>query len=359
MLQRLLAGLGGLMLSYSSVDAQTLNIDHQPVGCVVAERFPRLEARLSPADTVAVARVLFHPENAQHWYAVVMKSEGPGFSGVLPKPKKSLKAFRYYIEVTGKALGSSRTADYTTNVVASPGECKGKLVAAALASASVLLQVPAGAAALPAGFASTGVVAAGSGAAGAASGTAVGGGGLSTGALVGIVAGAGAAAAGVVVAAGKGGDEGSSATSKSYSGPFNGQLVFTETTGTVTCSHTRVLSGSMTITLEVSGGAVTGSARMNGTNTNSGVTGPACTPPENRPFNYGGPVTGTTGNLVFGVETVATGQVTSTVTIAFQGALSNDVIAGTVSYSNRTQGTGSGGSPIVGSGSTTFSVTLR
>ena len=122
MSRRLLAGLGVVILSSSSLSAQTLSIDHQPVGCAVAERFPRLEARFAPADTVATARVVFQPENAQQWYAVAMKSEGPAFSGVLPKPKKSLKAFRYYIEVTDKALGTNRTADYTTNVVASPGD---------------------------------------------------------------------------------------------------------------------------------------------------------------------------------------------------------------------------------------------
>ena len=76
-------------------------------------------------------------------------------------------------------------------------------MAGALASASVILQGPAGVAALPVGFASSGVVAgsaAGSGSsAGAAGAATAGGGGLSTGAVVGIVAGVGAAAAGVAV----------------------------------------------------------------------------------------------------------------------------------------------------------------
>ena len=162
MKKRLVAGLGVLALASSSGHAQTLNIDHQAVGCAVAEKFPRLEARFSPSDIVAKARVVFQGENTQEWYAVVMKPEGGAFAGVLPQPKKSLKAFRYYIEVTDKALEVNRTAEFTTNVVDSSSACKGKIMAGTLGSASVVLQGPAGAAVLPAGFASNGVVAAGS-----------------------------------------------------------------------------------------------------------------------------------------------------------------------------------------------------
>jgi hypothetical protein len=359
-----LAGLGVLVLTSSSLDAQTLNIDHQPVGCAVADRFPRLEARFAPAEAVATARVLFQTENARQWYAVAMKSEGLSFSGVLPKPKKSLKAFRYYIEVTNKALGTDRTADYTTSVVASSSECKGKMMAAALGSASVLLQGPVGAAALPAGFASTGVVAAGSGSAAAAAGaSAGGGGGLSTGAVVGIVAGAGAAAAGVVVAAGKGG-EGSSATS--YTGPLAGQLTLTQnSTGpgpgqiTLTCTFIRALSGSMKVTLEESNATVTGRAETAVTETETGRTGPqTCNVGSGGPvfgnltnsFNF--PVTGTPGNL-------AGSEVGTPYTLRFSGALSGGVISGTVTYAIANQGSNPDGGTNNQNGSTTFPVTLR
>ena len=189
--------------------AQTLSIAHQPVACAMAERFPRMEARFSPAGSVAVARVVFQGANTPDWYSVAMKPEGDAYSGVLPSPKRSLKTFRYYIEVTDKALETNRTGDYTTSVVASVSECQGKVMAGTVAVASVLLLGPAGAAAVPLGFASIGVVGAASGAAaGAAGATAGGGGGLSTGALVGIVGGVGA---GVAAIAAKGGS-GSSTT---------------------------------------------------------------------------------------------------------------------------------------------------
>lgn len=70
MSHRVVAGLGVLLLTSTSVIAQTLNIDHQPVACAVAEEFPRLEARLAPADAVAAARIVFQPatrSNGTQW----------------------------------------------------------------------------------------------------------------------------------------------------------------------------------------------------------------------------------------------------------------------------------------------------
>jgi hypothetical protein len=179
----------------SSVRAQTQAppaIDHQAVACVAADKFPRLEARFTPAENVAAARVLFQGQTAD-WYSVAMKPDAAVYAGILPKPKKELKSFRYYIEITDKALATSRTAEFTAAVVDSAAACKGKLTAGAVSSASVLLQGPAGAAALPGGFASTGVVAgsaagsgAATGAAGASSGSSAAGAGAAAGAGGGI-----------------------------------------------------------------------------------------------------------------------------------------------------------------------------
>jgi hypothetical protein len=71
---------------------QATEIDHKAVGCVVAEHFPRLEARLNPADSVGRARIFFRTEGGPSWYAVAMKREGDVFLAALPKPKKSLSS---------------------------------------------------------------------------------------------------------------------------------------------------------------------------------------------------------------------------------------------------------------------------
>jgi len=205
--------LGGLVLLGVAVlgapaVVQATEIDHKAVGCVVAEHFPRLEARLNPADSVGRARIFFRTEGGPSWYAVAMKREGDVFLAALPKPKKSLKQFHYYDEVADKAAATSRTEEYATDVVAAAGGCSKGMMAGVMSAASILLEVPAGAAAIPVGFSSAGVVAAGSTAAAGAGGAAVssGGGGLSTGVIVG---GLGAvAAAGAVVAVKATGDDG-------------------------------------------------------------------------------------------------------------------------------------------------------
>ncbi len=208
-------GSGILVLMASIAGSQPLTIEHQPVGCATADRFPRLEARFAPAESVAAARVVFQGQSPE-WYSVAMKREGSAFVGILPKPKPSLKEFRYYIEVTGTALDTNRTPDHTTAVIEGASTCRGGLAAGSVASASVLIQGPAGVVALPAGFAPAGVVAgtASGSSAGAAGASASGGGGLSGAAVAGIAAG-GAAIAGVAVAAGKSGDSTSSSSSSS------------------------------------------------------------------------------------------------------------------------------------------------
>jgi len=252
-----------LLLTASAAFSEPPSIVHAPVACAVAEKFPRLTARFEPPDNVAAARLVFQGQTAD-WYSVAMKREGTGFEGVLPKPHKELKSFRYYIEVTDKTLGVSRTTEFTTSVVPSSSTCKGGAVSATVASASVVLQAPSGVAALPAGFASAGVVAgsaAGSTVAGAAGGQGVSsaaaagvsaGGGLSGLAIAGIAAGVGGAAA-IAVASG-GGDDASPSPGSTLDGRWVG--TFTDADATPNCG---TLAFTTTLSLSVSGSNVSGS----------------------------------------------------------------------------------------------------
>lgn len=188
-------------------------IEHAAVGCAVAGQFPRFDARVASPAGIARAMLLFRSsDEGRHWYAVAMRPEGGKYAAFLPRPKKSLKAFRYYIEATDIAFGINRTEEFVTDVATGPGGCSGKVMAGTAASASVLIEVPAGAAALPPGFAPLGVTttAAASAAAGVAAGTsAATGGGIGAGKVL-LVGGVAAAAAGTVVAvkaAVEGGDE--------------------------------------------------------------------------------------------------------------------------------------------------------
>ncbi len=183
----------------AQASAQAPVIDHQGVACVVAEKFALLSARFDPAESVARARVHFRAEGGPVWYYVEMKPQADGFQGTLPKPRKSTKKIQYYIEVVDKAFAESRTPEYAPDVVDSAAGCGMKKAMAGVASAaSVVVSGPAGAPLIPAGFASSGIVAAGA-AAGVAAGAAA---GVSTAVIVASVVGGGAAVAGVAVAAG-------------------------------------------------------------------------------------------------------------------------------------------------------------
>lgn len=194
--------------------AQGPMIDHAGAGCVVARKFPVLEARISPADRVARARVYFRAAGRLHWYFVEMTGRDGVFAGTLPRPRKGTARIEYYIEATDTSAASSRTADQASPVVGSAAECSRLPVMAGVAGEpTIAVGAPSGAPVVPAGFEANGVVAAGAGAAGAAVAATVaagaGGGGIGTAALVvgGVVVAGGAAAA--VALGGGGGEDGS------------------------------------------------------------------------------------------------------------------------------------------------------
>ena len=196
-----------IVLAPLSAAADGPAIDHAPVGCVVAEKYPRMDARIEPSSSVARATLHFRSANGGPWYLVAMKAQGGTFEGVLPKPKKSLKTFAYYIEAADTAFATSRTPEYSAQVVDGPAACQGKKMAGAVGSTSVLLEVPAGAPAVPVGFAPAGIAGTAAGTASAVTGAAAGGGGVATTVLL-VAGGVAAAGAAVAVAASHGGDSG-------------------------------------------------------------------------------------------------------------------------------------------------------
>jgi hypothetical protein len=133
-----------------------LGIEHHPVHCVVAGKYPQLDACFQPAERVARARVYFKAEGGRDWYYVEMKPEAQCYRGTLPRPKKSLQRMRYYIAVTDRDFAEARTEEYAASVVGSEKACTVGAVAPYVTTASVVVS---GASALPAGFAGAGLLA--------------------------------------------------------------------------------------------------------------------------------------------------------------------------------------------------------
>ncbi len=213
---------------------QRVTIDHSAVGCATAGRFAEIEARLTPPGAVARARVVFRAVGGDQWYFVNLTSAKDGrFTANLPKPLPQLKAFDYYIDAATATFEESRTRDHRVDVVGQNVTCGTGALArsAAVLSGKLLVSAIGGGSALPAGFASSGLIAgtaaaggavwaSGSGGAGAGAAGAAGGG--ISGTTLAVAGGVVAAGAGVAVASGAlgGGDDGDQGTC-CHTGVFN------------------------------------------------------------------------------------------------------------------------------------------
>lgn len=123
-----------------------IEIDHKVAECVIAGRFPKLEACFAPAADVAAARIHFRAHDTSSWYFVEMKPEGQCYAGVLPKPRRILKKFDYYVEVRDRAMKEKRTPQYQAQVAVDADRCAkaGLPISPFLQSATVVVGAVAG-----------------------------------------------------------------------------------------------------------------------------------------------------------------------------------------------------------------------
>jgi hypothetical protein len=243
---------------------------------------------------------------------------------------------------------------------------QGQVVTATIAQTNVMTAAQAAAATAASSGGTAGGSAGGSAGGGAggtsgAAGGAAGGGGLSA-TTIGIV---GAAVGGGALVATQAVKEDEPAGPSSFSGPVTGQIIST-LVGVETCTVTRTLSGTMTITLDSqSPSAVNGKAEISGTDT---VISQTCSGPTHTDsFRNAFTITGSPASLGFREQRTETRPgdqdptqtVTSTLTLAFQGALSGGVITGTLTFDERSETTGGRGGIVRESATGSFPITLR
>jgi uncharacterized repeat protein (TIGR02543 family) len=142
-----------LLSAPAGLQAQGPAVEHRGVGCIVAGRYPKLDACFAPAEDVAQARAYFRLEGTAIWYFVAMQREGSCHSGVLPKPARKLvgKHVQYYLEAADRKMAVGRTAEHAPVVVARAMECRKDPLAASVPAASVTVYP-----AMPAGFSAGG-----------------------------------------------------------------------------------------------------------------------------------------------------------------------------------------------------------
>ena len=259
----------------------TLAIDHKEVGCVVGDRYPRLDACFQPAGELGNAKVLFRAGDAGPWYAVDLMPEGGCHVAYLPKPLATTTEIQYYVAAVDKSFNERQQpetapeAAYRARVVRNPGDCDSlKHVASSVkkvakpivvAAARTKGGAPAVLGALLVGFSQEGVVlasAAVAGAAGAAGGAAAAGagagaagssGGIGTGTLA-IAGGVVAAGALVAVVAGGGGADQPACSANDLAGPTQGAIVVID--GQTICTAQPIACGRPGLTLRTCVGGV-------------------------------------------------------------------------------------------------------
>jgi polysaccharide export outer membrane protein len=129
-------------------------LGHEPVACMVKDRFPLIDVTVEPAAAVQKARVYFRTEAASDYHSVDMTLSlgtlaGPArFSAKLPKPKEKAGGV-----VLGNDGTNTKTPEISAQVVKRRDQCpEGGLVAAEGGEGDVRIASPSGSTAKPDGF---------------------------------------------------------------------------------------------------------------------------------------------------------------------------------------------------------------
>jgi hypothetical protein len=134
-----------LLSSAAAAEAARIEIAHQPLPCVVADRFVRIAARGTPPPRSA--EVQFRTDADGPWYALAMTAGNGEWSAVLPRPMASLTGFEYRISMAGEGGETSQTPAYAVKVGADAAACGAASLSAV--DASIAVRVPYGAPVVP------------------------------------------------------------------------------------------------------------------------------------------------------------------------------------------------------------------
>ena len=142
--------------------AAAVELDHQPVACVLADVNPRIVTRATPDEDVARIRFYFRSDEKGGYYSLGVTRVSDGlFAAVLPQPRAGAE-FEYYMEAFDVSFQSTKTPVAKVRAVRAAGECQG-LVAETAPATELVLSAPAGrkVSKVPGGFSGAGIVRAG------------------------------------------------------------------------------------------------------------------------------------------------------------------------------------------------------
>lgn len=167
--------------SVTGVDA--LQVKHETIHCMMARRYPLIDACFEPGARVARARVYFQADGVKKWHWVDMAPLGRCHRAVLPRPAPEAHRLRYVVAATDIDSRTSATPEQVAEVVEDERACGNARLAPFLSEANTVV----GGGGFPAWF------------------IAPGGGGAIGGKALAVIVGGGAVAAGVALGARSGG----------------------------------------------------------------------------------------------------------------------------------------------------------
>ena len=121
-------------------------IVHEPYGCLIEGRYPKIDATIDPAPEITEARLYFTSamveEGIEYWIAMTLQ-EGR-FVGRLPKPREAASPVRYRIKIRRSDGGTATTERYSAVVAADESSCPAnqRIAPAATSTEAVTVHAP-------------------------------------------------------------------------------------------------------------------------------------------------------------------------------------------------------------------------
>ena len=130
------------------------HVSHEPVGCMIADQSPQIEATVAPSSSVANVRVYFRSALSPDIYYIAAERLGDFYVASLPRPQLNAGPITFSVEAASRDGVFARTAESLAVVVPNAGACPAGLRAAPIGSTTTQLTIfsESGATAPAAGF---------------------------------------------------------------------------------------------------------------------------------------------------------------------------------------------------------------
>ena len=101
----------------------SLQVSHEPVGCMIADQSPQIEATVAPSWSVADVRVYFRSALSPDLYYIAAERQGDRYVASLPRPQLNAGPVTFYVEAASRAGVLARSAEDIASVVPNAMAC--------------------------------------------------------------------------------------------------------------------------------------------------------------------------------------------------------------------------------------------